>query len=373
MADEVDGGEWQGNFEPSKRPGAGEIGPNERKEWRSESDGILTGTSGWARWRIRVDTVHSEFVQVNWSVPFYGTPHVTCGVFRSDPSDIFHTPDPEPPDLEIVPVVRGENGEPKWQGQSERGQPALAEAATIAPYVLAIPFSFFAGPPWFVTHPRVGFVVRRATGRTQTGLRFEDIGPNREDGWMQSARHRMDAAFSAGFVGGFPNFYEATYGLDIMGGTILVPSTAAEWRDVPLAELDDVSLSDFGARMRAVNAYASRHGFVGGFPTYHHADYGNGVVCGVVLLKPEAAEWRDVPLEELGNPSLDDVAARYRATQGYASLHGFVGGFPNLFHAETTRLDWRRGQQVPVTVCGTVLLKPGFAEWRDILLARGPR
>ncbi|MCA9875613.1 MAG: hypothetical protein KC441_18205 [Anaerolineales bacterium] len=186
---------------------------------------------------------------------------------------------------------------------------------------------------------------------------------------MQSFRHRAESAARANFMGAFPNFYEATYGLDTVGGTIFVKTDAAEWRDVPLAELDNASLGDFGARMRATNAYASRNGFVGGFPTFFDADYGNGTVCGTVLLKPEAAEWRDVPLSELGNPDLNDIEARFRGTQDYANRHGFVGGFPNLFHAEPAVGRWQVMREV---VCGTVLLKPGFAEWRDVLLSRAP-
>jgi len=50
--DEVDGGEWQDPWYPSR--GSGRIGTNTEAEWRSESDGIMTGTSGWARWGVRV-------------------------------------------------------------------------------------------------------------------------------------------------------------------------------------------------------------------------------------------------------------------------------------------------------------------------------
>jgi hypothetical protein len=179
---------------------------------------------------------------------------------------------------------------------------------------------------------------------------------------------------SADFVGGFPNFYEATNGRDHVGGTIFVKRAAAEWRDIPLTELGNVTLDDFGERMRATNTYAARNGFVGGFPTFFHADYGNGIVCGTILLKAGCAEWRDVPLADLGTPSLDDFEARFRATQDYAIRNGFVGGFPNMFHAEksiSTIADIT-GRKRRIIVCGTVLLKTGFAEWRDVVTFRGP-
>jgi hypothetical protein len=41
-------------------------------------------------------------------------------------------------------------------------------------------------------------------------------------------------------------------------------------------------------RFREVNDYA-------GFPNFHEADYGKGMVYGTILLRDTEAEWRDVP------------------------------------------------------------------------------
>jgi hypothetical protein len=197
--------------------------------------------------------------------------------------------------------------------------------------------------------------------------------PTREQTEMEEFRVRAEIATQQHFVGGFPNFYYATYGRNHVGGTIFVKSSTAEWRDVPLTDLENVSLEDFAGRMRATNAYASRNGFIGGFPNYFHADYGKGIVCGTVLITSLGAEWRDIPLLELGNPALDDVEARFRATQDYATRNGFVGGFPTLFHAQAiVRIDPRTGQRLHEIVCGTILFKPGFAEWKDVLLSQDP-
>ncbi len=90
-ADEVDGGQWQDPWFPSKVPGGGRIESSQSGEWRSESDGIATGTSGWARWAARVvdpfevPPEHFEWFQVNWSVPFLGKPNLTWGTSRNDP------------------------------------------------------------------------------------------------------------------------------------------------------------------------------------------------------------------------------------------------------------------------------------------------
>jgi hypothetical protein len=196
--------------------------------------------------------------------------------------------------------------------------------------------------------------------------------PSRKVAAMRAFQHRATAAADAGFAAGFPNFYEATSGRDHVGGTIFIKAAAVEWHDVPLSDLGNVSLFDFEERIRATNAYATRNGFVGGFPNFFHADYGSGIVCGTILLKSEGAEWRDVNISDLGNPALGDFEHRFRATQDYANRNGFVGGFPNLFHAEKQNIDFTTGRRTRATVCGTVLLKPSAAEWRDVLLFRGP-
>ena len=87
-----------------------------------------------------------------------------------------------------------------------------------------------------------------------------------DDTAMMMFRHRMDLAGSYKAVGAFPNFHSAWYGMVQVGGTFFVGPSVAEWRDVPLAEMGFPSLNDFGARMRAANVYASRNGFVAAFP-----------------------------------------------------------------------------------------------------------
>jgi hypothetical protein len=84
-ADDVDGGQWQDPWLPSQIPGAGRIEVSQHGEWRSESAGIGTGTSGWARWGVKVVDVfenppeHFEWIQVNWSLPAIGKPDLTWG------------------------------------------------------------------------------------------------------------------------------------------------------------------------------------------------------------------------------------------------------------------------------------------------------
>ncbi|WP_162631637.1 hypothetical protein [Burkholderia sp. JP2-270] len=353
VRDECDSGQWQDPWYPSKS--AGTIAPAEQREWRSESDGILTGTSGWALWKVNVmsgaDGPHDEFFRVNWSVPMAGGPNITCAAWRNDPDDTF--PDPRPSLITIVPIFRSEDGT----------EGALVQAAEIAPYVLAVPWSFWADAPQFQTHPRQIFSVR-LRAQTQSALITPDMVGEPDMGQLAMVAFRQRAEYAAanGFAGGFPNFYEANSGPDRVGGSIFLNSSVAEWRDVSLHDLGNPPLEDFGERMRATNAYATKNGYIGGFPTYYHAQYSEGIVCGSVFLRGEGVEWRDVPIADLGNPPLDDIGQRFRATQDYAKRYGFEGGFPNMFHA-----DYGNG-----IVCGTLLLKAPAATRRDIVIFRGP-
>jgi hypothetical protein len=151
---DCDSGEWQEPWYPYQKPGAGFIHPGEQGEWRSESDGFATGTSGWVQWVIDVKTFnepdHTELVQVNWSIPFEGVPNVTCATARFDDSGGFAAQGP--PVLQIKPVSYGEVGQ----------APALAQAATIAPYVFALPWSF-AVPDIVTEHLQVNFELHRVT------------------------------------------------------------------------------------------------------------------------------------------------------------------------------------------------------------------
>lgn len=207
---------------------------------------------------------------------------------------------------------------------------------------------------------------------------FGDIKkpPSSSKSAMKDFRHRADiAAKEEEFAGAFPNFYRAKYGENIVGGTIFLRSNASEWRDISLHQLGNPSLEDFAARMRATQDYAIQQGFAGGFPNFYHAKkyrYQGGfgwdsqfepvTVCGTVLIGYSSATWRDVPLVELGNPPLDDIGARFKATHDYAVKNGFLGGFPNFYHA-----DYGNG-----IVCGTLLIEKSAGEWRDVFLYRVP-
>ena len=176
---------------------------------------------------------------------------------------------------------------------------------------------------------------------------------------MMSQFRQVNAYASLhGFVGAYPNFHKADHGNGIVNGTFLLKSPFAEWRDIPLSELNNPDLNDLAGRFRATAVWATNHNFAVGIPNFFHADYGHGVVCGTILLNSNAIEWRDIPITELNNIALNDLDGRFRETANYATRNGFLGGFPNFFDA-----NYGHG-----TVCGTFLLKPNVAEWKDICI-----
>ena len=159
-----------------------------------------------------------------------------------------------------------------------------------------------------------------------------------------------------GFFAGFPNFHEADYGDGVVYGTILLRDTEAEWRDVFRSDLGNPHIDDVPALFRAVDAYAAQLGYPAAFPNCEQADHGLGVVYGTILMKPGTTEWRDVPRSELGDPDINDVPAMMRAANDYSDRAGFAAGFPTFNQAD-------HGAGV---VYGIVLLKPGISTWRDV-------
>ena len=174
--------------------------------------------------------------------------------------------------------------------------------------------------------------------------------------------HRWATAH--GFFHGWPNFEQANYhdGRGVVYGTRLIrPGSNIEWRDVPRRELGAPELSNIEGCWRAAHRWAIAHGYGTGMPTFEQADYGNGVVYGIVLLKsPPHMTWQDVRLAELeGRPSFADPGGVIRSIDRWAKQHGFAAGFPNFEQA-----DYRDGRGV---VYGSFGFAPGdYLHWQDV-------
>ena len=177
-------------------------------------------------------------------------------------------------------------------------------------------------------------------------------------------------AVSQGFVGAIPTFFQAETG-GFRCGTLLLKSGGAEWRDVNVVDLNNVDPSDEGGRFRAVQDYAVRNNFIGGYPNFYigqqtawtPSGLSSVTVNGTVLVNSAVAEWRDVTASDLGNPAEDDFPARFRATQDYAvAKAGATGGFPNFYEAQVSSVPGG----APESVYGTILLRGPEVEFRDI-------
>lgn len=160
------------------------------------------------------------------------------------------------------------------------------------------------------------------------------------------------------YVAGWPNFHQANYSdpQRTVYGHFLLKSDVVEWRDVRASEY---RATDTRTRFTGAHDYAVRNGYQHGFPNFHEANYGNGVVYGTFLIKPGTCEWRDVPASELGlgtgDPSKISMDRWFRGASDYAARHGYAAAMPNGHYA-------RYGQYV----CGVFLFPHGKVEWRDI-------
>ncbi|XXF80026.1 hypothetical protein P2318_09815 [Myxococcaceae bacterium GXIMD 01537] len=167
-----------------------------------------------------------------------------------------------------------------------------------------------------------------------------------------------DYARRAGYLDGFPNFHGAVYNGVEVWGTFLVPAVSgAEFRDVPLSELGNVAISDVPSMMRAAQVYAVNNGFVAAMPTFHQATYNGVEVRGIYLFRSNAVEFRDVPSCQLGFAGLLDVGRLFRAVNDYSGRAGFAGGFPTFYNRKLTDGN---------TVYGVILFKSGMLDWRDV-------
>jgi len=140
-----------------------------------------------------------------------------------------------------------------------------------------------------------GAVCLQGTGIKSDSLYAVDLGyPSTPDARFRAVH---DWARQNGWVSGYPNFHQLDRGKGLFYGAILFQSNAVEVADIPSEELGNPSSSE--QRFRAINNWASRRGYVGGFPNFHQADYGRGIVFGVVLIKEGYGQTVNVPLSEL--------------------------------------------------------------------------
>ncbi|MEZ0608526.1 hypothetical protein ACAW74_08425 [Fibrella sp. WM1] len=146
---------------------------------------------------------------------------------------------------------------------------------------------------------------------------------------MGRVRASMDYANKYGFGAGIPTFYNGEKNGQIVYGTVLLAKSAVEFKDIPVTELGNVSLTDYQERVRQAMTWATNHGYGAGIPTFYHADHGRGMVCGVMLVKPEAIKFVDVSsLRNVRPFDRADTADWARVAGDWAAKNGYVGAMP---------------------------------------------
>jgi hypothetical protein len=156
---------------------------------------------------------------------------------------------------------------------------------------------------------------------------------------------------------GWPNFHRANYGDDRgdVYGHFLLQESVAEWRDVASAEYDT---TDLRRCFTSAFDYAVRHGYQHGFPNFHEAGFGQGLVYGTFLVPVGKCEFRDVPAKELAltDPAGASMDAWFRGAGDYAVRNAFAAGMPTGHYADNG----------DGPMCGIVLFPSGNADWADI-------
>jgi WD40 repeat protein/serine/threonine protein kinase len=136
-------------------------------------------------------------------------------------------------------------------------------------------------------------------GGNAPGKEFEPL-INRDHGnhpamLIQQGVHRW--AIQRGFAAGLTDFHEAEIGAGIVRGCSKIRAEAVELRLVAPEELGDVD--SYEVRLRAIQSYAIKHGFAGGFPNFVDDPQDGAPRIGVVLLKKSAAAAITIPAEVL--------------------------------------------------------------------------
>jgi Repeat of unknown function (DUF346) len=174
--------------------------------------------------------------------------------------------------------------------------------------------------------------------------------------WDRRFREAHDYSVWHGSATGWPNFHEADYGDGLVYGTFLLPDSTVDFRDVPRDDYGIYHVEDVAGMFRAANDYAAQHGYAAGLPDFHQADYGAGVVYGTFLIKPGMIDFRDVPAAVLGLWDRTQVPAMMRAANDYAVHAGYAAAFPTFHEA-----DYGSG-----LVFGLILFRAGTSTWRDV-------
>ena len=196
-------------------------------------------------------------------------------------------------------------------------------------------------------------------------------------------------AFMNGYRSGFPTYEYRNYNdtkvlfSGVHWGVIEFPPNMAIWHDI---SQDDLVGSDrfgnpnpiptFDALLRAVSAYAFRHGYAGGVPTCETVEVNGTRVWGAVFFETQAVEVTSVGQNDLQRTSHirlnyydTSVPRRERAVNRYADtfktrVPSFACGIPTW--DDYDKVTGSYPNEVHHYVFGLVKFRLGAVAWEDV-------
>ena len=173
-------------------------------------------------------------------------------------------------------------------------------------------------------------------------------------------RKLSDWCSKNGFVAGFPTCHENTNVSPALYGAQLF-TQGASWQDVPRSTLGNPP--DARRRLTSAHDYAKTNGFGHGFPNFHEANYGAGVVYGTFLITTAATTWQDVPVSDtLGSnidPTTRPLEEWFRGVHDWSQRTGKNAAMPNGHYAKYGT-NW---------VMGVISFPAAYVQFRDLTAA----
>lgn len=159
------------------------------------------------------------------------------------------------------------------------------------------------------------------------------------------------------FAAGYPNCHELTGQTPALYGTILF-NQGITWQDVPRATLGNPA--DVRTRLSSAHDWAKQQGAGHGFPNFHEANYGAGIVYGTYKVDPATMQLQDIGvLSILGadiDPTTRPMEEWFRGAHTWATANGHVGAMPNGHYINKFG-HW---------IIGIVSFNAPFVQWRDL-------
>jgi hypothetical protein len=171
------------------------------------------------------------------------------------------------------------------------------------------------------------------------------------DEWFaQHFRDVNDWAVSNGHCCGFPTCIQSDGGWKVM---TIDPEyeSSVDNRDFSQRDLKLSSLEDDRLRLTAAYDFARGAGYEHGYPNFHQANYGAGIVFGTFLIFFGLVHYRDVFVRDLpmsGEPTTNPMHVWFKVVNQYAEREpGYAAGMPNGHYIKDAKSrEW---------VIGTVL------------------